>query len=141
MFSILFMVAGVTINACSGERTGNYDQLPKSAQETIVQHFDKAGISSIIIDNDDKTTEYEVRFANGVELDFDQNGELTKIECKQSQVPDALISNEIISYVKSNYPSNLIVEWEKSKKGSKIELNNNIELIFNNLNQFIGFDK
>jgi len=141
MFTILFMVAGLTVNACSGERTGTFDQLPKNAQEIIVQHFDKTGIASVKIDNDDKTTEYEVRFANGDELDFDQNGNLKKVECKPNQVPEALIPNEIVAYVKDNHPSTPIVEWEKEKKGSKVELSNGVELIFNNLNQFVKTDK
>ena len=56
-------------------------------------------------------------------------------------MPEALIASEIVAYVKDNYPSSLIVEWEKEKKGSKVELNNGVELIFNNLNQFVGIDK
>lgn len=140
-FSIAFLVLAFALNACSGERKGSFEQLPKSAQEIIVQHFDKTGIASVKIDNDDRTTEYEVRFANGAEVDFDQDGNLKKIECKPNQVPEALIASEIVAYVKENYPSSLIVEWEKEKKGSKVELNNGVELIFNNLNQFVGIDK
>ena len=135
------MVLAFALNACSGERKGSFEQLPKSAQEIIVQHFDKTAIASVKIDNDDRTTEYEVRFANGVEVDFDQDGYLKKIECKPNQVPETLIANEIVAYVKDNYPSSLIVEWEKEKKGSKVELSNGVELIFNNLNQFVGIDK
>ena len=82
-----------------------------------------------------------MRFANGAEVYFDQDGNLKKIECKPNQVPEALIANEIVAYVKDNYPSSLIVEWEREKKGSKVELNNGVELIFNNLNQFVGIDK
>lgn len=141
ILSIAFMVTMFALNACSGERKGSFEQLPQSAQIVIAQHFDKAAISKIIIDNDDKTTEYEVSFANGAELDFDQDGYLKKIECKPNPVPEALIASEIVAYVKDNYPSSLIVEWEKEKKGSKVELNNGVELIFNNLNQFVGIDK
>ena len=134
------MVAGFTVSACSGERPGSFDQLPKTAQEVISQHFDKDNIAKITIDNDEKKSEYEVRFANGTELDFDQHGLLTKIKCKKTQVPDTLIPTEISAHVKTNYPATFIIEWEKEKKGSKVELNNGIELKFNNLNQFVGLD-
>ena len=134
----MLLVAGVASSACSGERKGSFEQLPQTAQSVIVQHFDKAAIASVIIDNDDKTTEYEVRFTDGTELDFDKNGGLKKAETKRGELPNALIPIDIVTYVKNNYPSALIVEWETGKKGSTVELNTGIDLKFNNLNQFVG---
>lgn len=136
VLSILFMVFAFTMNTYADGTPVPFEQLPENAKTLVVQNFDKNDILVIIKDR----SEYEVKFNNGTEIEFDRKGNLTKVDCKHQQVPDALIPAEVLSYVKANYAAASITEWSKDDGQWKAELSNSLELIFNRKYQFVGID-
>jgi len=140
LFSIVAMMVLFTMSACSQDQIGTFDQLPQNAQELINQHFNKDNISLIKIDKDLTGNEYEVIFTDGTDLEFDKNGDLIKVDCGLTQVPTALIPEQVTTYVNTNYPNNFITEWGKEDRGWKAELNNGVELLFNSQYEFTGVD-
>ena len=135
-FSILLMVFAFSMNACADGKPIPFEQLPESAKNTITQNFSRENVLLII----QEWSEYEVRLNDGTEIEFDRNGNLKKVDCKQQQVPDGLIPSEVLSYVKSNFSSSFITEWGVDDGRWKAELNSGIELIFNKKYQFVGID-
>lgn len=139
-FSILFVAFALSLNACTDGKPIGFDQLPQNAQTTITQYFNKEDILLIRLDKDDLLTTYEVKFKDGTELEFDRKGKPIKIDCQQRRVPDGLIPQKVLAYVNTNYPDAFITEWGKDDLRWKAELDNSLELVFNNDGDFLRYD-
>lgn len=114
-----------------------FAQLPQPAQDIISTNFDAAAISYITKEREFLSDEYEVRFTNGNELDFEGDGTLKKVNCKTTPVPEALIPQEVLTYVKTHFANAYIKEWGKSDSGYEAELNNGLELKFDSSYRFL----
>lgn len=64
-----------------------------------------------------------------------------KSKCKYSQVPASLIPNQIMVYVRNNYPDSKIIELEKERNTYEAKLSNGWELKFNKNFELIDLDK
>ncbi|UJH92894.1 PepSY-like domain-containing protein [Antarcticibacterium sp. 1MA-6-2] len=120
------------------------DKLPKTAQDFISKHFSNLQTeevkenSSWEIWEDEK---YEVRLSNGLQLDFDENGNIIEIDSQNNEaIPEAAIPASITTYLKSNHPDAKIIGWEKQGKGQEVELSNGIEVEFDNNGKFLKID-
>ena len=137
--SVIILTLLMGVCGFAQDRIITFEQLPANAQKTITQHFDKTAISYVKMDNDGPL-EYEVYFTNGAEVEFFKNGEFKKVDCKHQQVPQGLVPEQVRTYVKTNFPQTFITQWEKRHNGWKAELNNELELLFNNQYHFTGID-
>lgn len=72
-------------------------------------------------------------------LEFDSKNRVTDISGK-SQLPNSVIPKSILEYVKSNYPNNIILDWELDDKNQQIELDNGLDLEFNMQGAFLRID-
>lgn len=140
VISFLCMILFFTFNSCSQDRVITFDQLPANSQTTITKYFNKDNISFVKIDEEAFSYEYEIYFNDGTKVEFEKSGEVKKVDCNHQRVPDGLIPAPVLTYVKNNYPNAFIIEWNKKRNGWKAELNNELELYFNNQYQFIGID-
>ena len=119
-------------------------KMPNSAQEFINKHFSSATAvevkenSSWEIWEDEK---FEVTLSNGVELDFDENGNVLEIESRNNEaIPNAALPANIVSYLQSNYAGEQIVSWDRKDKGQEVELSNGVELEFDAEGKFLKID-
>lgn len=142
---IALMMAGM--QSCENNTNfGNIspNKLPNAAKSFIEQYFADQTIVSAEKEMDDGQVVYEVTLSDGTELDFDENGEWTDVDCQNRQVPDGIVPEKIRSYVATNYPDNFIVEIEHKYNRYRIELNNDkygagpIELRFDNQFNYTG---
>ena len=106
----------------------------------INAHFPKSEIISVKKDKEVLKTEYKVKLNTMVELEFDGNFSIKKIESK-SALPQSVVPEKIVAYIHKNYPNNKILEWKKEKKGQKIELDNDIDVVFDLNGKFLGIDR
>ena len=106
----------------------------------INAHFPKSEIISVKKDKEVLKTEYKVKLNTMVELEFDGNFSIKKIESK-SALPQSVVPKKIVAYIHKNYPNNKILEWKKEKKGQKIELDNDIDVVFDLNGKFLGIDR
>ena len=106
-------------------------ELPKKAQEFLQSHFSGQSVALAKVDKDLMHHSYEVMFDNGDEVEFDKKGKWISIDCKQSQVPAALVPKRIQEYVDKHYPKAKIRKIEVTHhKGYEVELSNGFELKF-----------
>lgn len=142
---IALMMAGM--QSCENNTNfGNIspNKLPNAAKSFIEQYFADQTIVAAEKEMDDGQIVYEVTLSDGTELDFDENGEWTDVDCQNRQVPDGIVPEKIRSYVATNYPDNFIVEIEHKYNRYRIELNNDkygaspIELRFDNQFNYTG---
>ena len=103
----------------------------------INAHFPKSEIISVKKDKEVLKTEYKVKLNTMVELEFDGNFSIKKIESK-SALPQSVVPEKIVAYIHKNYPNNKILEGEKEKKQQKIELDNDIDVVFDVNEKYMG---
>ena len=129
-----------SLNACADRKEViTFAQLPQAAQDAISQNFNAANISYVTKESG-FSTEFEVRFTDGAEIEFDGDGALKKVDCKANAVPEALIPAEVMSYVKMTFPNAFITEWGQDDWGYKAELNNGLDLKFDKSYRFQRID-
>ena len=121
------------------DQTLTNDNIPTEIKNYVTTHFNTATITRAVIDEDDSNDYYEITLSNGVKLDFNRNKQIVDIE-SNTQLPDSVIPDAILSYVKANYASNFITDWELQGIQQEVELNNGVELIFTATGEFVRID-
>ena len=138
-FSVV-LIALCSLTACANEQVIPFDQVPEPAKAIVAAHFDASQIAYVTLDKGLLDAEYDVKFNDGRSLEFNKAGELLKVDCKQTEVPAALIPEVVRAYVKANFPNAFITEWSKDDRRWKAELNSGLELEFNSKYEFILID-
>lgn len=118
----------------------SFDELPKNARDFLNTNFANAEYIAITMEEDDRQIEYEVKLNNRFEIDFDSNGNWTSIDGNRQQIPDKLIPNAILDYVKAGYAGLNITEIERDDKGYEVGLSNDKDLIFDKDGKFLKVD-
>ena len=118
--------------------------LPKTAQDFINQNFSSVSVEKVDensnwqIWEDDK---YEVTLSNGMELDFDENGNLMEIDSQNNQaIPMSALPSNISSYIQANHANAQVVGWEKQDNEQEVELADGTELEFDAQGTFRKMD-
>lgn len=139
-FLVILMAVVCNLSSCAKDQVITFAQLPQAAQEMVRQCFDEANVAYCLLDREVFGNEYEVRFNDGTEIKFENDGSLHKIDCQFRAVPDALVPEVVRQQVAASFPQVFIVEWGKDDWGWKAELNNKLELKFNSSLQMTGID-
>lgn len=128
-----------TTNAFAQQPMLNPDQLPNQITQYIQKHFpDSQIVAAQKEDEIFSPVEYEVWLNNGTQIDFEKTT-MVNIE-SNAKLPASVIPNNIAEYVNSNFSSTFIVSFELDNGKQGIELNNGMELIFDDQGNFLGMD-
>jgi hypothetical protein len=117
--------------------------LPATAKDFIQQNFSSNTVEGVEENSkwqiwaDDK---YEVKLSNGIELDFDENGNIIEIDSQIDAIPMSALPSAIATYLKENYPDSQVIGWEKEKKSQEVELLDGTELEFDGQGNFRKID-
>lgn len=100
--------------------------LSQNTNDFLKKHFPNVSITEA------KSTSsgFEVKLASGQEIDFDINGVPVEIDGNDQKIPEGIIPNGILNYVKANVPGQYITDYEFKDNKYKIELNNGKEFKF-----------
>lgn len=115
--------------------------LPEAALKTINQHYRQEDIASYEV----KTVpvigrNFEVKFNDGAEIDFDSNGNWH--EWKDAKgLPKEIIPEKIASYIAGNYANTFATSIEKEAKKIKVDLASDVDLEFDEAGNFLRVDK
>ena len=133
MKKLMFLFASLlmTMNACSSKpQVGTFNELPAPAQQFITTYFAQSDIAWIQWERSGMGKEYEVRLNSGVEIEFYDDGSLETIECKPNAVPDGIVPAAIATYVSTQFPQTFIVKYHIDRREQEVELNNDLDLVF-----------
>ena len=121
----------------------SFENLPANAQAFLNGKVAENDILRIIEKTDDGKKSYEVKLVDGTELEFNSNGDWTKIDAGENKaVADIFVPEAILSYVGANNPNAVIENIEyKENNRYEVELDNDIELYFDAEYNFIGSKK
>lgn len=136
-FFIVFIACLGFSNAQDGYQS--VTSVPTEIQKFVNAHFPNNQIVAYKIDFDDGRSEHEIKLNDKIDLEFDHDLKVKNIDSKRA-LPDSVFPKEIREYISKNYPNNKAVEWERSRNGQKVELNNDVELYFDANGKFIRVD-
>ncbi len=141
-FLLAFAFVCLTMYA-NDDRRITVEQLPQSAQQFIQSYFPSSiyGISWVEKDMSDKS--YEVKFKNGCKVEFDKKGKWTEVEYDRGEVPANIVPQQIVDYVKANYPGERIEKVERYRGRYEVELSSksDLELTFNKKFKLVDIDR
>jgi hypothetical protein len=124
MCGLLIMAACTSGNGHQQQAKGDgKDRLPENATEFLDENFSEVNIDTIKDDADDNV--YEVELANGIEVDFEYDGDWRKVDFHKNDMDRNLLSSlpvRLTSYLKKNYPDFAIRKMRHTQHGYKIDL-------------------
>lgn len=115
-------------------------ELPAAAQNFINSNFAGQTITSLNVDKDRKSTEYDVRLSGGTSFEFDENGNWEEIDGNKTALPTSVLPKGIADYISKNYAGQNVVKIEKEKKKYEVELGDGTELEFDLNGKFLKVD-
>ena len=117
------IIAFVAI-VCFGLSSAMAQNTNPAITEFVAQYFPQATIQMVLPDDDD----IDVMLSDYTKIEFR--------DCEHSTanpaVPATLVPEQITAYVNANFPGTIIKKLEKKYYGWEIELNNGLEVDFNN---------
>lgn len=120
----------------------DYQQIPPASRSFIDAYFPGTQIKSSKMEYDHGIAKYEVKFYNGVEIDFDQYGQWTDIDMPgHMAVPMSLLPTPIADYIAYYFPGVGVNEISRNYKGYEVELTTGVELKFDNQGYLIDIDR
>ena len=134
-----FCLAVTAVNA--QEVRINATELPQETTKFLQQHFTTSTVQYAEVESGFSKKSYEVKLADGTEIDFDSNGAWREIDGKSKAVPNSIIPQKIADYVNANYMQQQIVKIEKNRTTVDVELGNDIELEFDSKGNFLRVDR
>lgn len=108
--------------------------LPGTARDFIKQHFSSVNVAGVEENSNWKIWEdekYEVKLSNGIELDFDENGNILEIDTQNNEtIPMSALPSKIASYLEANHANAKVTGWEKQDEEQEVELADGTEVEF-----------
>ena len=133
MIKKIFLMAlvSIVIVSCADDKILSQNDAPQEVQSSISLHFPEKKVVQITADTEGiRGKKYNVIFEDNTQAEYSVNGELQEAK-SATQLPDAIVPQGILTYIKSNYQNNFITEINLEDKNSKdVKLNSGLELEF-----------
>ena len=139
--ALVALVSLVTLSLNAGsDSVIQSKQLPKAAQLFLAKHFAGRAVSFAKEDRDFSGTTYDVRLADGTEVEFTSAGEWKEVDGKHTALPLTFIPAQIVKTIQSQHAGDAIVHIERKRRGYQVELASGLEVLFNTRFQLVGYD-
>lgn len=115
-------------------------QLPKEANTFLDSNFKGIQIQEVKKEKEGTTYKYEVKLANGTEVEFNNRGRWTEVESKTTSLPTTMLQPSVGQYIQKNYSGAKITEIKKGVRFNFVEINDKTTLQFDtegNFNQIL----
>ena len=123
LLAFLPILLGVwMLSSCDDEKKIDFGDLPSEARSFIENYFPSADVLSIVQEKEDGRKEYQVKLSNGTDMEFDEDGEWTNIECYFSPLPTGILPANVITKVEELHPEAYINGVEKELGGYVVEV-------------------
>lgn len=120
----------LTVMACEKQTPIAENELSNEMKVYVEKHFPLDKISFSIKDQDGVSITYDITLKSGIKLEFNNNKEIIEIDGNDKKLPDSVIPEKILSYIKTSFPDAFVTSWELDGKFQKVELNNSLDLVF-----------
>ena len=111
--------------------------MPQVLQDTIGAHYTPDQVLIVTFEKVmPKHYVYEFRMADGTKLKYTHKARLIKIE-NEKGIDLTFVPSGIKKYVTETFPNAFIVEYKRSTMRQEVELNIDVELIFDRSGRFL----
>ena len=138
-FMIAVALTAVILIGCDQEKVLTAWEIPSEITEYVSTHFPNNNLLQAVEDRDGLTKTYDVVLSDNITLEFNRKKEITDID-GNTKLPDTVIPNEISQYVATNFPNNVITDWELEDQHQQVGLDNGADLEFTMNGDFIRID-
>lgn len=133
---MVFFAGFFALQGCD-EKKIDFDKLPSAAQAFITQYFPGEEVTYAERDKDDGQKDYKVRLSDGTEIEFDENGNWTSVDCGYSALPDGILPAAATECITAKYPDAKAYKVEKEYGGYDVHITTGQELVFNSNWEFV----
>lgn len=141
IISVLALQLGLLAASANMSEDLAKSPLPDTAKSFIAEHFADKEFKHAKVKKFDEKVPFQARFKDGSRIDFDANGNWVEIEVKHSVVPEVVIPEQILSYMKEIFAGQNVIKIQKKHWGYEVELGNDMELYFDTEGRFIKLEK
>ena len=138
MKRILVILVGVialsTFVSC--DRVVSPEKLPAQAKQFIAAHFNGVDVLSVRKDG----FQYDAVLFDGTELEFSHSGQWIKVDCGLNPLPEGILPANTAKYLAAKFPMNFATHVKYEHKRYEVELNNELDLVFDKNGNFMGAD-
>lgn len=141
LLSIVMLLTCVT-GAAASDRATSYRNLPQRAQLFVKKYFNPHKVVLVKEDRGFRDTEYEVKFSDGSEIEFNGRGEWIDVKCPKG-LKNGIVPTQIMLFLKHHdFLKHGVkpVKIEYSRKGYEVKLSNGTELEFDNRFNLVDVD-
>lgn len=118
----------------------SYESLPNDAKDFININFPETTPAVILKDTEAFDVEYEVRFNDGMKIEFSEDGEWKEVKNDINCLTFGFLPENIGKYLENNHYGLCVKEIKRELKGFKVELANDVEIIFDKNGKFKRYD-
>lgn len=118
----------------------SYESLPNDAKDFININFPSVTPAVVLKDTETFDVEYEVRFNDGMKIEFSEDGEWKEVKNDINCLTFGFLPENIGKYLENNHYGLCVKEIKREFKGFKVELANDVEVIFDKNGKFKRYD-
>lgn len=145
LFIFNIVLIGGFLSSCSEnddnetETTITVNDLPSESQSFLNKYYRGIEITKIEKEVDGDIEVFEVYLENGHQVVFNSEGEWQQVEAPfEETIPTGFILSEIMEYLDENFSGYGINEINRTGYGYKVQLVTELNLMFNDLGQYLG---
>ena len=136
---IFFMTLSCLTAFAKGKKPVPYEKVPQVVQTEFQKNFTPDQVQYVTFEKVLGQKLYTFVLAEGTKIKYNHKAVLRKVENKDG-ILTTLVPEKIMTYAKATFPKATITEYVCDKSRKEIELNNNIELIFNKRGKFLRIE-
>lgn len=138
LIALLISVFALGANA-RGKQPVAFENIPEAVQTEMQKTFSVNQIQYITFAKELGYKMYTFMLADGTKLQFDHKAILRKISNKNG-INETLVPENILEYVRKTFPNATITEYQREHSRQEVELNNNLDLVFNKRGKFLRIE-
>lgn len=135
---LMMCVLAVAANA-KGKQPVAFEKVPQEVQAEFQKYFSTDSVQYITFEKELGQKMYTFVLSEGTKVKYNDKAVLRKIENKNG-ILTTLVPEKIMEYAQQTFPNATITEYVCGKSRKEIELNDNIELIFNKRDKFLRIE-
>jgi hypothetical protein len=134
---LLVLISFIAMSAfVSCDRVVSPDKLPAQAKQFIAAHFNGVDVLSVRKDG----FQYDAVLFDGTELEFTRGGQWINVDCGLNPLPEGILPAPTAQYLTARFPMNFATHVKYEHKRYEVELNNDLDLVFDKNGNFMGAD-
>ena len=139
LVTLLLCVLSLTAFARRGKQPIAFTALPQNVQTEVLKNFMEDQVQIITSEKKVGRKEYEFMMADETVIMYDNKAQLRKVKNPQG-IKDLFVPENILQYVQKTFPNATITKYSHDRLKQEVELNDKMELVFNNWGTFLRIE-